>query len=156
MKIRAASQADFAELGRRLAPLPLFAAYGLDAALLAQRWTVGMKRGDGLLVAEIDGVLSGMCWFLRGGTFATGAYLRTLAVAPGEQNRGTGAALLEAFEADCGKPPGGWFLLASDFNEGAHRFYQRHGYVEVGRLPGFAKEGVIERVFWKRPASTTA
>jgi GNAT superfamily N-acetyltransferase len=148
-RIRVAVEADLAPLGRLLAPLPLFAAYELTAELLTHRWTQGLERKDGMLVAEADQAPVGLCWFLREGTFANGAYLRTLAVAPGEQSRGTGAALLEAFENACGAPAGGWFLLASDFNDGAHRFYQRHGYAEVGRLPGFGKPGIVERVFWK-------
>jgi GNAT superfamily N-acetyltransferase len=149
MTIRPPVDADFPELGRKLAPLPLFQAYALGAEQLAQRWAQGWRQGDGLLVAGAEGAPAGLCWFLKQGTFGTGAYLRTLAVAPGEQSRGTGAALLKAFEDACARPSGGWFLLASAFNDGAHRFYARHGYVEVGRLSDFAKAGVEERIFWK-------
>jgi ribosomal protein S18 acetylase RimI-like enzyme len=91
----------------------------------------------------------GVCWFLTRGTFGTGAYLRTLAIREDRHGSGLGAQLLAAYEAGCGDPPGGYFLLTSDFNEGAQRFYQRYGYRQVGALPDFAAPGVTERVFWK-------
>jgi GNAT superfamily N-acetyltransferase len=147
--VRPATEEDLVELSELLAPLPLFAAYAMTSEVLARRWREGLRRGDGMLVAELDGEPVGLCWFLKEGTFASGAYLRTLAVGPGRHGKGTGARLLEAYERACGFPAGGWFLLASDFNEGAHRFYQRYGYQEVGRLPDFGRPGIVERVFWK-------
>jgi ribosomal protein S18 acetylase RimI-like enzyme len=147
--IRPASKSDLRRLSGAMAELPLFSSYGLGADALMRRWMEGRVRGDGLLVAEDDGGLRGICWFLPSGTFATGAYLRTLAVLPGSQGKGIGAKLLAAYEEATRAATGGWFLLASDSNEGAHRFYRRYGYVEVGRIPDFAKRGVTERVFWK-------
>ena len=151
-QVRPASKNDLTRLARKLAELPLFSAYGLDADTLAKRWIEGRVRGDGMLVGEIDGELVGLCWFHPTGTFGTGAYLRTLAIASGHQGQGVGAELLAAFEEATGTATGGRFLLASDFNDGAHRFYQRHGYVEVGRIPSFAWAGITERIFWKPSA----
>lgn len=147
--IRPARASDLEPLARALAPLSLFTAYGLDAPKLHARFAQALERGEGLWVAEQEGTAAGVCWFLRRGAFGTGAYLRTLAVAEPLQGSGTGSGLLAAYEAQSEEPPGGWFLLASDFNTGAHRFYQRHGYREVGQLPGFAAPGVTERIFWK-------
>ena len=42
------------------------------------------------------------------------------------------------------------FLLASHFNEAAHRFYARHGYREVGQLPAYVRPDITEHIFWKR------
>lgn len=148
--VRPATEKDLASLAPRLAPLPLFTAYGMDAARLQKRWTEGLGRGDGLLVAEEHGQLLGMCWYLQRGVFGIGGYLRTIAIAPKAQGKGVGLQLLQAFEAGCQQPSGGWFLLTSDFNEGAQRFYKRHGYTEVGRLPpGFASPTIGEIIFWK-------
>jgi GNAT superfamily N-acetyltransferase len=147
--IRPATIEDFTLLAPRLAALPLFTAYGLEAARLAARWTEGLAKGDGLLVAESGGALLGLCWFLRRGVFGTGGYLRTIALVPEAVGQGVGPLLLKAFEDGCDRPSGGWFLLTSDFNEGAQRFYQRHGYSEVGRLPGFAAPHITELIFWK-------
>jgi len=151
LQIKTPSADDLVSLGARLAPLPLFVAYGANAETLSRRWIEGQKKGEGLLVASGPEGLLGLCWFLKGGTFSTGAYLRTLAVVPQSHSRGVGAALLQAYEQACDEPAGGWFLLASDFNGGAHRFYARHGYAPVGRLPDFAKKGIVEHIYWKAP-----
>ena len=149
VRVRPASRRDIQRSARTFADLPLFTAYGLGSEQLEERWLSGRGQGDGLLVALSDDELVGVCWFLPSGTFATGAYLRTLAVVPAAQSQGIGARLLEEFERATAGAPGGWFLLASDDNEGAHRFYQRHGYREVGRIPDFAKKGLSERIFFK-------
>ena len=153
--IRAAVAEDVAPLAEVLAPLPLFSAYGFTAEELGARFHGALSRGEGLLVALQDGAPVGVCWFLESGTFATGSYLRLLAVKPGLQGRGVGEQLLRAWEARGASAKGGLFLLASDFNEAAHRFYARHGYREVGRLPGFARPGVTEVIFWKPRAEST-
>lgn len=147
--IRPATPEDLTALAPRLAALPLFTAYGMDAAKLASRWADGLKKGDGLFVAEADGALLGVCWYLQRGVFGTAGYLRTIALVPEAHGQGVGPLLLKAYEDGCGQPSGGWFLLTSDFNEGAQRFYQRHGYTEVGRLPGFAAPNITEIIFWK-------
>lgn len=152
--IRPATPLDLAPLGTALAPLPLFQAYRLTAEALTQRFQAALQRGEGLLLAELEGTPVGVCWFIARGAFGGGAYLRTLAIQEGLQGQGLGAELLRGYETGSDNPPGGWFLLASDFNTGAHRFYERHGYREVGQLPGFAAPGVTERIYWKpRPAA---
>lgn len=152
--IRPATPVDLAALGAALAPLPLFQAYRLTAEALTQRFEAALQRQEGLLLAELDGAPVGVCWFVARGAFGAGAYLRTLAIKEGLQSQGLGAELLRGYESGSNNPPGGWFLLASDFNTGAHRFYERHGYREVGQLPGFAAPGVTERIYWKpRPAA---
>jgi len=42
------------------------------------------------------------------------------------------------------------FLLVSDFNEAAQRFYLSHGYQAGGRLAAFVKPDIDELVYWKR------
>ena len=148
--VRPATLEDLNALAPRLATLPLFTAYGMDAVRLASRWAEGLARGDKLLVAEAEGQLLGLCWFLTRGVFGTAGYLRTIALVPEAHGRGIGPLLLRAFEDGCGQPSGGWFLLTSDFNEGAQRFYRRCGYQEVGRMPpGFASPTIGEVIFWK-------
>ena len=144
-----ATEVDLARLAQQLAPQPLFVRYGLDAHMLQDRWTRALHDGQGLLVAHCDSQAVGLCWFTSSGTFGVGAYLRLIAVVPTAQQAGVGAQLLRAYEAACGSPAGGWFLLTSDFNAAAQRFYTRHGYQEVGRLPNFAKAGIVEHIYWK-------
>jgi ribosomal protein S18 acetylase RimI-like enzyme len=61
-----------------------------------------------------------------------------------------GAKLLEAYEAEVAKVSGHAFLLASQDNAGAHRFYERHGYRRVGLLPALVLPDEDEVLFWKR------
>jgi ribosomal protein S18 acetylase RimI-like enzyme len=73
-----------------------------------------------------------------------------IAVAPDRRSGGLGARLLAAFETIAVQEGGDAFLLVSDFNTDAQRFYGRHGYVEVGRVPGYVLPGVAELLMWKR------
>jgi len=148
--IRPLRPADVSPLAAALAPLPLLERYGRGAAALAADLSSAMARGEGLLVAEEGGEPRGLAWFLRTGTLALGGYLRLLAVAPGNQGGGMGEALLAAFEAEVAAASRHAFLLVSDFNEGAQRFYERRGWVRCGALPGLVLSGVGELVYWKR------
>ncbi len=148
--IRPLVEADLPALARGLAGLELMRRYGRDAPALEGALRGALGRGEGLLVAEEGGALAGLAWFLRTGTLALGGYLRLIAVLDPAQGRGTGAALLAAFEAEVAKASAHAFLLVSDFNAGAQRFYERHGYARVGPLPGLVLPGVAEVLYWKR------
>ena len=126
---------------------PLFLRYGVVAAELARGMDAGRASGDGLLVAEDDAV-RGFAWFQPRGGLALGGYLRLIALVPGQESRGVGAALLDEVER---RVPGRhMFLLVSAFNEGGQRFYARRGYVERGRLPGLLLPDVDEVLMYRR------
>src|SRR5262249_26543877 len=97
--IREAMPGDADLLASHLGGLPLVARYGMSPADLARRLREAMARGDGVLVACDDSGPVGFAWFLTGGTFALGGYLRLIAVAPEHQSRSLGAALLAEVEA---------------------------------------------------------
>ncbi len=42
------------------------------------------------------------------------------------------------------------FLLVSDFNTDAQRFYERLGYRQVGQLDDYVVRGVSELIYWKK------
>lgn len=150
MLLRAAAAPDLAELAAGLARLPLMARYGRDAGRIEADLAAALGRGDGLLLAEAQGRPAGLAWFLREGTFAMGGYLKLMAVLPEAQARGVGRALLDAFEAEVAAASPHAFLLCSDFNVAAQRFYERHGWARVGALPGLVLADVAELVYWKR------
>jgi GNAT superfamily N-acetyltransferase len=150
MTIRPARSEDLAALAPGLAALPLMERYGRTAEALARALSGALARGDGLLVAEEDAALRGLAWFLREGTLAMGGYLKLIAVLPGAEGHGTGAALLAAFEAETARVSAHGFLLVSDFNAAAQRFYERHGWTRAGALPGLVLPDVSELLYWKR------
>jgi len=148
--IRPLREADAAALASDLARLPLLVRYRRDATRIARDLAEASARGDGLLVEERDGGVRALAWFHRAGTLGVGGYLRLLAVAPEATGEGVGAALLLAFEAEVARESRHAFLLVSDFNDGAQRFYERHGYARVGAVPGLVLPDVSELVYWKR------
>jgi GNAT superfamily N-acetyltransferase len=89
------------------------------------------------LVAERDGRVVG---FAGLGINASWVYdepmvwLLALVVAPDEQGRGTGAALVRAGEAWAREHGGHKLMLTTALRRaGAHRFYERLGYEETGK-----------------------
>jgi len=124
--------------------------YRRDAGALARALEAARVRGEGLLIAEEGGAPRGLAWFLPSGTLALGGYLRLIAVLPGAEGKGTGVALLRAFEAETARLSAHAFLLVSDFNEGAIRFYEREGYARVGAMPGLVLPEVAEVLYWKK------
>jgi GNAT superfamily N-acetyltransferase len=172
MELRPAVAGDVPALAEGLAALPLLVRYGRDAARLARDLEVALARGDGLIIAAEASEASrtsetssetseaaraagsarplGLAWFTRHGTLGLGGYLRLMAVLPGAQARGVGAALLGAFEAEVAASSAHGFLLCSDFNEPAQRFYERHGWRRCGAVPGLVLPDVAELIYWKR------
>jgi GNAT superfamily N-acetyltransferase len=150
VSVRPLAAADVPALAAALAPLPLLERYGRAAEALAADLRAALSRGDGLLAWEAGAGPEGLAWFLREGTFGLGGYLRLIAVAPAAAGKGAGSALLAAFEAEVATRSRHAFLLVSDFNEEAQRFYERKGWRRVGALPGLVLPEVAELVYWKR------
>jgi ribosomal protein S18 acetylase RimI-like enzyme len=150
VNIRPLARDEIPALAVALAALPLMVRYGRDAAALGRALEAARGRGEGLLVADDGGAVRGLAWFLPAGTLAMGGYLRLIAVVPGSEGAGSGVALLRAFEAETARQSAHAFLLVSDFNAGAIRFYEREGYARIGPLPGLVLPDVAELLYWKR------
>jgi ribosomal protein S18 acetylase RimI-like enzyme len=151
--VRDASHADLLALAHPLTNLPLFVRYGRSAAALLVQLEQALKQPTNRLrVASVASHPSpvGLSWFLPTGTFASGAYLRLLAVLPAAQSQGVGSMLLQDFESCCAPHSASLFLLCSDFNAGAQHFYRRCGYAQVGMLPDFAAPAINEVIFYKK------
>lgn len=150
MLLRNVVAGDVPALAAGLARLPLMARYRRDEGRLAADLQAALARGDGLIGAEVGGNLAGLCWFLHHGTLGMGGYLRLIAVLDGARGRGAGAALLAAYEREVARGAPHGFLLVSDFNEPAQRFYERHGWTRVGAIPKLVLPDVDELLYWKR------
>ncbi len=148
--IRPLTAREVPALAAGLARLPLLRRYGRSTAKLEATLDAALERGDGLLVAQEKGTPVGLAWFLTSGTLALGGYLRLLAVLEPFQGRGLGAELLAAYEAEVARVSAHAFLLTSESNAAAQRFYERRGYRRVGMLPSLVVRGEDEALYWKR------
>ena len=72
-----------------------------------------------------------------------------VAVAAAARGRGLGAALLAHLETVVFARARNFFVCVSDFNDGARRFYSRHGYAHVGTLPDLLVRGSAELLLRK-------
>jgi GNAT superfamily N-acetyltransferase len=90
-----------------------------------------------------------MAWIVPSRILTEAAYLRLLLVGEERQRAGVGAGLLAAAETAAREVANHLVLLATTDNAGARRFYERHGYRHVGDLPGLARPGLDEALYWK-------
>jgi GNAT superfamily N-acetyltransferase len=133
-----------------MAASPLLERYGTTRRAARDALARGRASGDRLIVAVAsDGRMVGMAWVLTSRILTGAAYLRLLLVADDRQRAGTGAALLAAAERATRAVANHLALLATTGNAGARRFYARHGYRHVGDLPGLARAGLDEALYWK-------
>jgi GNAT superfamily N-acetyltransferase len=148
--VRPADAAELPALAAAVAPQPLLQRYGVTAEGLARDLAAALARGEPVLVAD-DGGAIGFAWFTHQGTFAAGGYLKLIALVPARVGGGAGSLLLAAVEnAVRARSSRHLFLLVSHWNDGARRFYARHGYREVGTLPAFVRADTDEVICWKR------
>jgi GNAT superfamily N-acetyltransferase len=146
--IRDLTDADAAPIAGWMVRVPLWQRYGVTVEPMTAKLQAGRASGHLILVAEIDGDPVGLAWVIPDGMFGRSPYLRTIGVHPDYLGRGIGSVLLRAVEDRV--RPALLFLLASDFNTGAHRLYERHGFTQIGTVPGYVVPGVDERLYLKR------
>lgn len=109
---------------------------------------------DHFLVAidEADRWVGFLC-YLPTGAFHAYPYLHLLVVSPPDRGRGFGSRLMDAFEGLIAKGKDKVFLVVSDFNPHAHKFYEKRGYREVGVVPSLYRLGIDEHLMMKSLAS---
>jgi GNAT superfamily N-acetyltransferase len=141
---------DFPLLAAWMVELPLFQRYNLTQSGAAAGFAAGLARGDWLLAADDEESACGFAWAIPGGAFGRSPYLRLIGVRADKTGGGLGAALLDEVERRAAEVAADLFLLVSDFNEAAQRFYRRQGYQQVGGIPGYVVPDVTELIFRKR------
>ena len=135
--------------------LPLWQRYRLTVPKAISGFESGRERGDWLITADsatADGeqIACGFAWVIPQGTFGRSPYLRLIGVRPDAAGSGIGSALLTEVERRSAEIASDVFLLVSDFNEAAQRFYQRHGFEQIGEVSGYVLPDVTELIFRKR------
>jgi len=157
--VRPLQPADLPACARILAENPIWQRYGVTLASAFQRLSVGLEQGASILVAEYNPATSmlaetaervaGFIWFVEKGAFFRSGYVMLIGVDPAQQGQGVGETLMDAAEQIMFEKSADVFLLVSDFNEGAQRFYRRRGYIYVGSLPGYVLPDVAELIYRK-------
>jgi ribosomal protein S18 acetylase RimI-like enzyme len=143
---------DIAPTAAWLPTMPLLQRYGLTPVAAAHMLEAAYSSGDVLLVADhaLHGSLTAFAWCMPQGAFGRSAYLRLIGVRPDCTGLGIGATLLAAVEDRACAFGDDLFLLVSDFNADAQRFYRRHGYEQIGAIPGYVLPDVTEILMRKR------
>jgi GNAT superfamily N-acetyltransferase len=129
---------------------PLLKRYRVTRAGASRSMREALRARDLLFVAMEADVTIGLAWLIVSRALDDSAYLRLLLVSEGHQSRGLGAALLARAERDV-RTAGSrhLVLLVTRANRRARSFYERHGYVRVGDLPGFARPEITESLYQK-------
>lgn len=149
MIIRPAKKSDLPACAMILAANPLWQRYNITEASALNRLTNGFEQIASILVAEIEENPAGFVWYSEKGAFHRSGYIMLIGVAPLFQNQGVGDKLMGSAEALIFEKSDDIFLLVSDFNRAAQRFYLRRGYTQVGCLPDYVIPGVSELIFRK-------
>jgi len=137
-------------LAERLAAMDPWHRLGYETGRL-QRYLSGDSPALARFRIDCDGELAGVVAVRS--PWLHGPYLELLAVLPEHQGRGLGGAVLRWVEAQAGTSRNLW-VAVSAFNEAARAFYARHGFVEVGAVPGLVRDGFDEILL--RKALTSA
>jgi [ribosomal protein S18]-alanine N-acetyltransferase len=148
--IRPMQPEDIPPCARWIAETPLWQRYGVTEVSIAARLRAGLDYGAMIYVAAEDGEALGFVWMVVHGAFDRSGYIELIGVRPDERGRGLGRALMDFAEARLFTYAPDLFLLVSDFNIDAQRFYQHLGYRQVGALEDYVVRGVTELIYWKR------
>jgi ribosomal protein S18 acetylase RimI-like enzyme len=150
MNLRPLQAEDVPVCARLMAESPLWQRYHVTQASATRRFEQGLARQATIAVADLDGEVAGFIWYDTQGTFGRSGYIMLVGVRSELRSQGVGQALMAHAETEMYRLVQDIFLLVSDFNEPAQRFYNRLGYRQVGRIPDYVIPGIAELIFHKR------
>ena len=149
--IRPMTVSDVETCAQMVSTTPLWQRYNVTLESASAHFSAGLSDGAVILVADNGkGIPLGFVWLAKRGAFDRSGYIRWIAVAADCRSRGVGQQLLTAAEEHTRQMSSDIFLLCSDFNMSARRFYERNGYDQVGALPDYVLVGTSELIFRKR------
>ena len=147
--IRSMTEADLPACQELVAASAFFRDYGIGPESMTAKLRIALAaEGHELHVALLDGALAGFTWVVERGGFDRSPYLRLLAVSDAVHRRGVGRALMATLEERHGERRD-LFLLVTETNQPARRFYESLGYAKVGTMPDYVKPGVAECIYRK-------
>ena len=137
-------------LGEAVGQMDPWRTYGYPASALT-RMLAAQEPGAPRFAFFVDGRVVGAA-VIRA-AWLRGPYLQFLALLPKAQGRGVGAAFMDFVEREArAAEERNLWVAASEINDGAIRFYERHGFVRVAALDGLACDDRVEFLFRKRLA----
>lgn len=135
-------------LGKAFAAIDPWAAYGYPAAAIAS-YLAGDEAYGVRFLLHVDGEVAGA--FGLQPIWLRGPYIRFLAILPAFQRRGLGRAILAWLEEEARKEQDrNLWVVASQINVDAIRFYERHGFQLAAELDELAYDNRTELLFRKR------
>ncbi len=108
----------------------------------------GLDYGT-LYVALYQGVFAGFFYYIPNGAFHSFPYLHLISVKRGCRGMGIGKKMMDFLEDTLLAQNKKIFLVVSDFNPDAMRFYEDLGYCQVGELPNLYRQGISEFLMMK-------
>jgi diamine N-acetyltransferase len=151
LTLRISTPDDAAALGVMLAAIDPWMRYPVPAEKLAA-FFAQFESGSPRFSIHLGGELIG-CVALRT-TWLAGPYIQTFGLSPTAQGRGVGTCVLTFIEAEALRLKArNLWVAASDFNTGALRFYERHGFISVAALPALLQDNRNEVLLRKRLAA---
>lgn len=144
--IRAMQKDDIAKLVSWLLESPLWQRYKLNQKIAANNFQKALKTDDELIVALSEDEICGFAWLQPNAFLKRSPYLKMIGVKQGYQSLGIGYKLISYLEQDKNE----LFLLVSNFNISAQKFYKKQGYKQIGTIPNYILGDVDELIFYKR------
>lgn len=151
IKIRSIEPDDVLPIAYWMSQVPLWQRYKLTVESITRQFQNAILEKALINVIEIheqEGVV-GFAWYSRQGAFARSPYLKQIGTHPNYTGMGIGGQLLASVEADCRRFSDQLFLLVSDFNIDAQKFYKRNGYEHIGTIPNYVLPDVAELIYHK-------
>lgn len=149
MEILTFQKDDIPECAQIMLDNPLWQRYGVIAEALEKMFVKALDEGATILVAKMDNKIAGFVWYVTRGAWDRSGYIRLIGVSPAMQGKRVGETLMQEAETRMAEKVKDIFLLVTDFNSGAQRFYQRLGFQQVGAIPDYVKPGIAELIFHK-------
>jgi diamine N-acetyltransferase len=135
-------------LGPAFAAIDPWLSYPYPAALLTQFFK-SADAGAPLYAIQSDGCVAGAVGLRL--NWMRGPYVQFLGVLPAFQNQGIGGHVLRWLDQSArGRGERNLWVAASDFNGGAIRLYERHGFVQTAELDDLVADGKREILLRKR------
>lgn len=135
------SKADALALGHHLSLMDPWKALGVSEDTLADY----LSRLDPALfryAVWVDNKLAGVVCIRY--PWLRGPYIELLAIIKDFQNLRLGSEIMTFAEREARLVSKNLWVVTSEFNLKARQFYQRHGFIEISRLPDLVKPDFVE------------